>query len=258
MNTPTTTPTNTSNGTGSSRVALIVIGVVLAVVSLAAVAAGGILVGAHVSQRDADGYYASGSTHLATPTRAFVSDEIEIDGNGPNRVFDRGRLGTLRLTASGTAARPVFVGIAPRDQVDGYLRNVPRERITDFDLHPFEVTSTQRQPGTAVPAPPAAQLFWTDSATGVGEQSIEWPVQKGDWAFVVMNASGAPGVATDVSVGAKIGLLLWIGVGLVIFGLLLLAAGILAIVTGRRRSRAGRPAPAPSAPIDRLVAEGTC
>jgi hypothetical protein len=43
------------------------------------------------------------------------------------------------------------------------------------------------------------------------------------------------GVGTDVSVGARLGFILWLGLGILAFGAVLLAAGIVAIVGGRRR-----------------------
>jgi len=223
-----------SASNSGSRVA-VVTGAVAAVIAVAALAVGAVLVGVHATQRDDDGYYASGHNHLSTPTRALVSDNLDIDtGDAPGWILEDGRLGTLRITASGTAAKPVFVGIARTPEVDGYLRGVGHDEITDFELDPFSVDST-RHPGAAVPAAPSAQSLWAASATGAGEQAVEWPVEKGDWSVVVMNADGSTGVATDFTVGAKLGLILWLGLGFVAFGLLLLAAGVVAIVAGRRR-----------------------
>jgi hypothetical protein len=254
MTSPTNTPTPTTNGSGSGRVALIVLGAVLVLISLVPVVAGGALVGAHATQRDGDGYYASGHNPVATSTRALYSDELEVGTDGPDWLFEDGRLGTLRLTASGTQDNPVFVGIARRAEVNAYLRGVERDEITDFELDPFSIDA-KRHAGTAAPAPPAAQRFWAESATGVGEQSIAWPMQEGDWAVVIMNADGSPGVATEVSVGAKVGFILWLGVGILIVGGALLAGGIVAIVAGSRKPRSGHPAQ--TTPATTRVAQGT-
>ena len=213
----------------------VIAGAVLVAMSVAVLVAGAFVVGVHATQRDGDGYYASGHHRLTTTTRALFTDGLDVDTeDAPGWMVHDGRLGTLRVTASGTAAKPVFVGVARTSRVDEYLRGVDRDEVTDFELDPFSVTKT-RHAGTAAPARPASQHFWSQSASGRGEQKVEWPVQKGDWSVVVMNADGSPGVATDVSVGAKLGLILWVGLGLVAFGALLLAAGVVAIVTGRRR-----------------------
>jgi hypothetical protein len=227
----------TSNG---SR-APIVAGAVVVVISLAVLAVGAVLVGIHATQRDGNGYYASGHNHLSTPTRALVSEKIELDtDDAPDWLIDDGRLGTLRVTASPTHAKPVFVGIAPTSKVNGYLREVDHADLTNFDLDPFSVDYT-RHAGSAVPAPPASRSFWTASATGSGEQAVEWEAEKGDWSVVVMNADGSAGVATDVSVGAKFPLILWLGSAILVWGALILAGGITAIVMGRRRPPTDRP-----------------
>ena len=161
-------PTIDSNSSG--RVALIVAGVLLGVIALASLIGGGLLVGAHTTQRDADGFYTSGSTSLRTPTSAFVSETLDVGTGHPGWLFDKGRLGTVRVTATGTSAAPIFVGVARQAEVDAYLRGVAHDEITDVDVHPL-TTTTARHAGASAPAAPVARSFWADKASGAGEQT---------------------------------------------------------------------------------------
>ena len=88
---------------------------------------------------------------------------------------------------------------------------------------------------TAAPPPrprPAAQSFWAASATGSGSQALTWKTKSGEWSIVVMNADGSPGVSADVSAGAKIPWALWAGIGVAVFGALLLYAAVALIRSG--------------------------
>lgn len=215
-----------------------VAGACLLLLGLVSLGAGGVLLAVHATQRDSAGFYASGSNPIATPTHAFVAEDLNVGTHGPGWLFHRGRLGTLRVTATGTTEKPVFVGIARRDRVAAYLDGVAYDEIRDFELDPFSMT-TRRHPGTTAPAPPSGRSMWSASASGVGSQSLRWHVQGGDWAVVLMNADGTPGVVTNVGVAAKLGFLPWLGAGVIVLGVGLGAGGAVMLIAGGGRLRRG-------------------
>ena len=91
--------------------------------------------------------------------------------------------------------------------------------------------------GGPPPTPPASQTFWSASATGSGEEVLNWKPSGGTWRVVVMNADARPGVAADVSIGAKLDNWVWLGVGLVIAGLVVAFAAAGLIHLGVRRTQ---------------------
>src|SRR5689334_1286610 len=232
--------TSSVTGPRSSRsgahIAAVVTGALVLVIAAAALVGGGVVIAADATQRDSDGYYASGVRTLTTPTHALVSNGLDVGTNGPDWLFRQARLGTVRVTASGTVSKPIFLGIARKPLVDRYLRGVGHDEITDFEVDPLSMT-TVRRPGSAAAAAPTAKTFWARSASGSGRQTMTWPVQKGAWAVVIMNADGSRGVSSGVSIGAKLGFLHWHGIGLLIAGATLAAAGAFALVMGMRRPR---------------------
>ena len=219
---------NTSNSVAR------VVSLTAAAVGLVIVLAGALVVGIHVSTRDGDGFYASGANDLGTPTHALVSDGLDIGTGGAGRLFHGRRLATIRVTATGTQEHPIFVGLARKAEVAAYLRGVAHDEITDFEVDPFSVERT-RHAGTAAPPAPTQEPFWTRSASGSGRQAISWPVQTGRWAVVVMNADGSAGVHTRVGVGAKVPVVLWVGLGALAAGAVLLVGGGFAAYRSLRR-----------------------
>ena len=78
----------------------------------------------------------------------------------------------------------------------------------------------------SAPARPAPAGIWAARATGPGTQTLNWAVRSGDWVVVVMNADGSRPVAVQTSAAATLPALPWIAAGLLIAGLVVLAAGV--------------------------------
>lgn len=233
------------------RIALLVIGSLLALLGLGMAAGGGALLWLHETQRDADGYYTSSAERYASAGYAVSSQEIDLGTEDAGWADDLGDLARVRIVArgAGPGSRPLFVGIGPREAVDAYLAGVARSEVQEVDLDPFRARYADI-PGVRTPAPPASQGFWVARAGGPGARSIEWDVRGGSWVLVIMNATPARGVAADVQFGVRIEVLLPIAVGLLVVGLVLLAAGATMVVVGARRGAGHTPTAAldPDAP----------
>ena len=220
-------------GPAAGRIALTVIGALLVVVALVIGAVGALLVWAHTTQRDDDGFYTSEPERLETVSYAITSEDIDLGvrPGGRARRLDLGDLATVRLRVDPQGEAPVFVGIGPEDDVNGYLDDVAHAQIDDIDQDPFRVTYSFEE-GSAPAAPPGNQDFWVAAEEGSGTQTLEWELESGQWSVVAMNADGSAGVAIDASVGVKAGWIAPVGLGLLIGALLLATVGAVLLVIG--------------------------
>ena len=217
------------------RIVLLVLGSIAALFAFATLAGGCALVAIDQTQRDDDGFLMSPSEDLSTSTYAIVSESAELDTSGAEWALDT-FLGTVRIRSE--SERPVFVGIARQVEVAAYLGGVERDRVSNFD---FEGDPRyEREPGAAPDGPPGDQTFWVASASGAGEQTLEWEPEDGDWQVVLMNADASRGVSSDVSIGAELDSVLWVGLALLGVGALLAALAALAVTAGIRRGRRPR------------------
>jgi hypothetical protein len=210
---------------------MVVIGSLLVLVSLALLAVGGVMTWAHATQRDDDGFFATGDHRFETLTHAITSDQIDLGTDRGGRWSDIGDLATVRIEAELAGGDPVFVGIGPQDDVEAYLDDVSRARIENVDLDPFAVTY-EFEDGTRTPEPPAEQEFWVASVEGAEPQTLEWELESGRWVVVVMNADGSPGVSVDAAVAAKLDWLLPVGLGLMAGGGVVLLVAVVLLVVG--------------------------
>jgi hypothetical protein len=217
----------------AGRVVLIVVGVLVGIVAFGMLAGGCALVAVDQTQRDDDGFLMSPTQDFATPAYAIVSESADIDADGGEWALDT-FLGTVRIRSD--SERPVFVGIAPTADVTRYLVGVEHDVVDDLDTSGDPEYS--RRPGGPPAGPPGEETFWVASATGSGEQTLEWEPEDGDWRVVLMNEDASRGVASDMSIGAELDTVLWIGIGMLVFGGLLAALAALAITAGARRRAA--------------------
>ena len=247
MSGPSAPPPATPGGSNARAVVMMVVGAIVALAGLGLTAVGGVLVWAHATQRDGDGYYTTSPESFATSTYALTSHVDLGEAPGGRDWTIKHPVGTVRLRAT-DGELPLFVGIGPRRDVDRWLRGVAHQRVRGANFGPFRTDSTEVS-GARAPAPPGEQAFWAASVSGIGPQTLRWPSEGGDWTIVIMNADARPGVAADVSVGARTGILLPIGLGAGALGLvLLLGAASLFFFALRHQVPAPGAPPAPAAP----------
>jgi hypothetical protein len=72
---------------------------------------------------------------------------------------------------------------------------------------------------------------------GAGEQALDWEPDDGNWTVVAMNEDATRGVAAELSVGAELDSVIWIGVGLLLAGGLFAALAAVLVTSGAHRGR---------------------
>lgn len=218
------------SGGGAGRVALFVVGSIAALLAFAVLVGGCAIVAIDRTQRDDDGFLMSPTEEFSTASYAIASESADIDVDGADWAV-KSFLGTIRIRSE--SERPVFVGIAPETEAAAYLDGVEHVVVTDIEGEP----RYSRRTGGAPQTPPGDETFWVASTAGSGEQTLEWEPEDGNWTVVAMNTDASRGVAADLSIGAELDSVIWVGIGLLIAGGLLAAGAALAITAGIRRGR---------------------
>jgi len=216
--------------------------VIVGLIAVGLLVGGSALLWAHTTQRDADGFIESPTYDLETTGYALTSPNVDL-ASRPGDWWP-GDLADVRLQAEAADATSVFVGIGPSTDVDAYLGDVARDevdhlgRVSDVSYSSFS--------GGAPATAPGDQDFWVASSEGSGNQAVTWNVAAGEWSLVVMNADASQGVTVAVTAGARIGILLALAIGMLVFGLLFGIAATALLVSVTRRTRAVEPGTAPA------------
>jgi hypothetical protein len=188
------------------RIVAIIAGCLLLVPAFAMLLGGAALGLGHAFGRDADGFFETTIEQIQTGTVAVVSEELDLssDPAGPSWIVDR--LDTeVRLIVE-DSSNAMFIGIAPRDDVDVYLAGVAHNEIAEIGdgLAPVY----RYREGSSSVDPPGSQSFWVASAQGSTPLPLNWDPTEGTWTVVLMNSDASAGVLADVNVGVRAGLVL--------------------------------------------------
>lgn len=222
-------------GWTGGRITALVIGVLLALVSLCLLGGGGTALWADTTQRDAAGYLTTSAHEFATAGSALASERIDLGSAGTGWLYTPALAGTVRIRVTPVHASPaLFVGIGPSGDVDRYLAGVGHTLIADLWTNKVQAIG-----GGALRSAPGTQTFWAASTTGPGPRALRWDPGNGSWTVVVMNANGRPGIHVRADLGATYPSLLPIAVGLLAAGAVL-GAGAALLITAATRRRASR------------------
>jgi len=206
---------------------LALLGVVGLVTALPLLFSGGSLVWVDTVLTDSDGFINSMEAEVEVDGFALVSGPAEIESlpdlpQIPLRFDD---VATIRIMAENLEPDVgIFVGLAEVDAMEAYIGGVPHAVVDDVSEDGFTLLYRTDVAGD-VPSLPTDQTFWTASASGLGEQVLEWNLEEGSYLAIVMNENAADGLAFRTTLGARVPLIGPVGVGLLIGGGLALALG---------------------------------
>ncbi|MEV4536482.1 DUF4389 domain-containing protein [Asanoa sp. NPDC049518] len=232
-----------ATGGGAGRTVAVVAGVLLLFGALGLGAAGGLSV-ALGTQRD-DGFISSPRAAVVSSTAVVTSETLEMHTD--RTILERLGVGDVRLTAVGAGAH--FVGVARKTDVDGWLAGTAYDRVTAVagrsGVRLDRVDGVVRAVGA-----PEDQSFWLSSAVGAGTVTMNWTMESGTYVVVLANADGAPGIAADIGVAARIPDPTPLGVGLLGGSLIALVAALALIYVGASGlGRGGPPSPTTGPPV---------
>ena len=220
-------------GWTAGRVVSAVIGSLLVLMGLTLAGAGGTLALVGATDRQ-DGFLMTPRTSLVSDTFAITSEDAQIDTEGAPSWVPSAWLGEVRIRARADDGAPLFVGVAPTSDVNGYLGGVARDTLRDFRGGKAVLEATE---GGAPATAPVDQTFWVEQATGT-DATLTWDLQDGDWTVVLMREDGTSGVSARVSTGAELPVInAIVAVLFVLAGLTLLAGALLIAVPVRNATR---------------------
>ena len=223
------------------KVVSVILGVLLALTGVLSVASGIFVLVVDRLYSDSSGFFSTSTQTIGSNGLALTAPDVngQLAGRWERWGLTHAQA-TVRVTGFSKLPAPVFIGIGPTAQVSRYVSGVARDRVTSINLRAGSV-KYDHMDGAMLPGPPGEQDFWVAKVAGTGNQTLEWALQEGDWALVIMNGDASGPVAVDMSLSARFGIIEPLTIGLIAAGVVVLAIGITLIVVGARRgSRRGR------------------
>jgi len=224
----------------AGRIVLLIVGIIIVVVAIGLMVAGGGVLWANGASADDEGYLTLKTIRIDRNSYAVVSEPTDIE-IGSWWVWDWSDLATIKIEGSnGNSSKNIFIGVADEGDLNSYFRDVSYDEIINFNISPNRLDYRNR-PGSSQPTAPITQELWLESVNGPGTQVMEWEFQGGTWSLVLMNEDGSAGVNLSVILGVKIPWLFGTGIGLLIGGIVALLLGTFIIVLAARTSRRPQP-----------------
>ncbi|GAA4242243.1 hypothetical protein GCM10022254_74590 [Actinomadura meridiana] len=163
-------------------------------------------------QASSGGAFTTPDHRFGTSAVALKTDEIAVGSDtarAGNPTPDVGELAQVKIVVRPVDPRvPLFVGVGPKDRVEGYLSGVKRDEFVSADLSPFRPVFRHLPGASRATALPSRQGFWVASSAGSGTRVLKWNKSGGAWSVVVMRMDGQPGVDAYASIGLRFGFLL--------------------------------------------------
>ena len=226
---PAATPTQRA---GRGRIVRLVFGSLGLLVGLALIGSAIAGIVGLETKRDATGYFVTHRHHYQTSSYALSTESLSVGG-----VIGALEAGLVRIRIAATsndAAKPLFIGIARTADVNRYLAGAAHDELRDISFDPF--TIDYRRLGTGAPTElPSTRSFWQTQASGTGTQTISWPVKKGQWSAVVMNADASRNVSVDAQLAARLSGAWWFAAAFIALGAVSLVGGIAFVRSGTRK-----------------------
>jgi hypothetical protein len=226
------------------RIVASILGMILALAAMGLVVGAIAVIVAFGTRQDDGGFIESASFALNSDGYAVTSANVAIASH-PGDWWPVETVADIAVAVTGDA-RAVFVGVGPAEDVARYLADVAHDEVRSIGTARSDVRYRDIA-GQAVPALPAAQPFWAATVEGTGTQRLEWPLERGSWTVVIMNADATRGVAVEASGAVRVPLLPAIGAGVLVAGLIVgaLAAALLVFAFRRPLAQHHQPASGP-------------
>ena len=231
---PATTPPGppTRPWTGG-RITALVLGLILALVSLGLLVTGLVGLIFDQTQRDSDGFLESGLVDLESNGYAVVAGGLTVDTSVPGWLQAENVIGDIRLSVESVDGSPVFLGVAEKDAAQPYLADLAYDEVGEISGFSNTVTYTPHI-GDAPAAVPTEADVWTAWTAGPGEQTLTVELETGDWVAVAMNADGTAGVDVTGTAAAEFPALTPVAITLLVAGVIGLAASAIPVFLALR------------------------
>jgi len=223
----------------AGKIILLIFGVLGLLISISLLLGGAAILIADNIIKDNDGFYTTKTINIDRNSYAIVTGPTDVDvdvGWNSRLLWDLGDLVTFRIEGANTdSSDPIFIGIARESDIDDYLNNVEYDEVRRLHTNRLDI-DYRNHSGTTAPEAPTTQTFWEESTSGTGTQTLEWELEEGSHTLVIMNTDGSAGIDANMVFGAKVPLLLGVGIGILVAGIIGLCISILLIALAARKA----------------------